>query len=79
MSKPSGIEILVTMVEPTDINETLYGALPPVTVNPQGSHVERLAVTLGVIARDVDGAGGRHDVSCPAILMSKLAIRMKSK
>jgi hypothetical protein len=74
MSKPSGIEMLVTMVEPTDIKETLYGALPPVTVNAHGSHVERFEVILGVIARDVDGAGGRHDVSCAAILMSKLAV-----
>ena|ERR1700683_25992 len=77
-SKPVGSVTLVTTVEPTDAKDTLYGPSPPVTVKPQGSHVARSIVTLGVIARDVEGGVGRHDAYCPPVSIVKLAIRIKT-
>src|ERR1700730_4864580 len=70
--------MLVTTAEPMDTKVTLYGALPPVTVKPQGSHVARFMVTLGVIAKGVEGGEGRHDAICPSTSISKLDSRTKS-
>jgi hypothetical protein len=69
-SEPCGIVVLVTMDEPTEATVTLYGAVPPVIVKPQGWHVARSAVTLGLITRDVEGGERRHDESFPSMFES---------
>lgn len=62
-SSSGPIVTLVTTGDDIAARETLYGLTPPVIVNPHGSQVLIVVVTLGVTTAGFVGAGGWQLVS----------------